>query len=263
MGDGLFGDLPAIEVPLSRAPLKRVLAQVRFPSVPDLALPEGQHRFTQSLRSLYPIARQQSGINLVIGPEGVTQQASQSMVWQLHSKDEEWQVSFSDGFVALETKRYTSRQDFCKRFTSILESLSAVAEPVMCDRIGIRYINQVSDREVLENLDRYLQAHVLGGWGLSRLTERATLLQSVNESLFSYGADKMLVRTGWIPAGRSVEPTIPVLDSDTWVLDLDSFVDTAEDFSADHVARKVRDLADAAYSGFRTLVKEEFLKHYS
>jgi uncharacterized protein (TIGR04255 family) len=263
MGDGLFGDLPAIEVPLARAPLSRVLTQIRYPSVPELALSEGQHRFSQSLRSLYPIGRQQAGINLVISPQGVMQQPSQSMVWQLQSRDGGWQVSFSDSFVSLETSAYVSREDFCERLTIVLDSLSSVAEPVLCDRVGIRYINQVSDREVLDSLDKYLHPHVLGGWTLSRITQQAQLIQSINEALFSYGADKLMVRSGWIPAGAAAEPTVPVVNVDTWLLDLDSFTDVAEDFSVSRVSNRVMSLADAAYHSFRALVNDAFLEHYS
>ncbi|MGW4299990.1 TIGR04255 family protein [Streptomyces sp. NPDC004646] len=263
MGDGLFGDLPAIEVPLAKAPLTRVLAQIRFPSVPELMLPDGQYRFSQSLRSLYPIGRQQAGINLVIGPQGVTQQPSQNMLWQLQSKDADWQVSFSDGFVALETSAYVSRADFCSRLEVVLAALCEVSEPVMCDRIGVRYINQISDVDILQDLDKYLNPHALGSWGLSRGSERAHLVQSVSESLFTYDADRMLLRSGLIPGGGSAEPTVPVLNVNSWLLDLDSFADIAEEFSAAYVVERVRSLADAAYRGFKALVSEEFLSYYS
>ncbi|WP_432753357.1 TIGR04255 family protein [Streptomyces sp. JL2001] len=262
MGDGLFGDMPAIEVPLSRAPLTRVLTQVRFPSVPEIALGDGQHRLSSLLRKTYPIVRQKTGVNFLITPSGVMQQEGQAGVWQLHDRESVWQVSFSDGFVSLETSKYTSRDDFCTRLKEVLEALAVVGEPVLCDRIGIRYINQITGSP-LQDIGRFLSPHLVAGWTLSRSTEKATLIQSVNEALFIEESEKMLVRSAWIPPGGMVEPTIPVLDELSCALDLDAFTDKSEDYSPEDVSVRVRDLADAAYRAFRALVTEDFLEHYS
>ncbi|QWQ42281.1 TIGR04255 family protein [Streptomyces sp. YPW6] len=262
MGDGLFGDLPAIEVPLTRAPLTRVLAQVRFPSVSELALSDGQHRFSRLLKATYPVARQQSGINLVITPQGVMQQPGRDMIWQLQDKSREWQVSFSDGFVSLETSKYVSRDDFCARLHSVLNALVDVAEPVLCDRIGIRYINQISGESLLR-VNKFFRPEMLGGWAVSQRSESANLVQSLSESLFELGVDRMLIRSGWIPARGTVEPSVPALPSDSWVLDLDSFTDNSEDFSPAGVSARVRELADGAYRAFRNLVTDDFLEHYA
>ncbi|MGW1121783.1 TIGR04255 family protein [Streptomyces tanashiensis] len=262
MGDGLFGDMPAIEVPLSRAPLTRVLTQVRFPSVPELALADGQHRLTSLLRKSYPIARQKPGVNLLITPSGVMQQTGQAGVWQLQDKTNDWQVSFSDGFVSIETSKYTSRNDFCARLYEVLEALSAVAEPVLCDRIGVRYINQITGSPLRE-IGRYLSPSLVSGWVLSQSTEKARLVQSVNEALFVEASEKMLVRCAWVPAGGMVEPTIPVLQEDSCALDLDSFTDNPEDYSPESISGRVKELADASYRAFRALVTEDFLKQYS
>ncbi|WP_371592767.1 TIGR04255 family protein [Streptomyces virginiae] len=261
MGDGLFGDVTAIEVPLSRAPLTRVLTQIRFPSVPELALADGQHRLSSLLKARYPVVRQQAGINLLITPKGVMQQAGQASVWQLHDKRRSWQVSFSDGFVSLETSKYVSRDDFHERLSEVLYALTQVAEPVLCDRIGIRYINQITG-DPLRDLGSYLHPAALGSWALSQSAGKAKLIQYVSESLFAGESEKMLMRCAWVPPGAAVEPNVPVLETESCLLDLDSFTDAPEDYEPAQVAGRVKELADGAYRAFRALVTDEFLEHY-
>ncbi|MFG3051288.1 TIGR04255 family protein [Kitasatospora sp. NPDC048239] len=261
MATGLFSDLPAPEVPLTRAPLTRVLAQIKFPSAPDLTAPEGQRELAKLLRNRYPVARQQAGINLVITPNGVVQQPDQNVVRQLHSKDSTWMVSYSDNFVSLETSSYESRRQFRERLEEVLSAISKTGDPVLADRIGIRYINQITGHH-LSRLHQYLRPETQAGLALGRMSKHATLVQSVTESLYAEGNDRMLIRQGWVPARAMMEPTIPVLESDSWVIDLDSFTDGPCDFTVSDIGERAEQLASGAYRAFRALITDEFLQDF-
>lgn len=258
----LFGDLSAAEVHLAHAPLTKTLAQIRFPSAPALGMKSGQLELSQALRSEYPVAREQAGIELILGPQGVTQQQSSNKIYQLKSKDGAWQVSYSDGFVALETGRYDSRQDFCERLLRVLNAVNAVAEPVLVDRTGIRYINQIKG-ESLKSIGSLLEPAALGGWLLGQKTAQGNLAHTVSESLFSHEGKNLLIRSGKIPARVSTEPTVPVMDEETWLLDLDSYSESSGDFDTPDIVRQVHTLADVAYSAFRSLVTDRFLRHFN
>src|SRR6266487_3553387 len=135
-----FGAEPITEVPLARAPLVNVLAQVRYPKVPLFSTEEGAGAVRERLRERYPILRQGPAIALAITPGGVVQQLSQSPLWRLQDRDSTWIVSLSDEFISIETRTYISREDFCTRLDEALAAISDIGEPVIYDRVGVRYI---------------------------------------------------------------------------------------------------------------------------
>jgi hypothetical protein len=58
------------EVPLERAPLARVIAQVRFPTIVSLGRPEFIGPFQEAIRPRYPILRSEQAAGLTVGPLG-------------------------------------------------------------------------------------------------------------------------------------------------------------------------------------------------
>ena len=51
--------------------------------------------------------------------------------------------SVSDSFVALETSKYDSRDDFVERLTEVAQAMAELYEPVLFDRLGVRYVNRL------------------------------------------------------------------------------------------------------------------------
>src|SRR5690348_7017136 len=122
-----FGEELVDEVPLEPAPLVKVIAQLRFPPVLSIAHDNYIGSFQERVRGRYPVLRPEMNIEALIGPEGVQQQ--QTRVWRFHDVDDAWSVVLSTGFVALETVRYTSRDDFIDRLGEVFDALNAMAEP--------------------------------------------------------------------------------------------------------------------------------------
>jgi uncharacterized protein (TIGR04255 family) len=252
-----FGREPVTEVPLARAPLVNVLAQVRFPKTPLLSSEGGASQVQQRIRERYPILRQKSAFALTITPTGVVQQESQNPLWQLQDRSGTWIVTLSDDFISIETHDYTSRVDFCKRVDEVVMAVNAVAEPVIYDRVGVRYINQLKG-EAEERVRDLVRTEFHGALSVP-LPDQAELNLALSEALFRF-TDHSLLRAKWgrVPKETMVDPMLPSTDTRSWILDLDSFTDVSGDFVPNDLGELTRRLADQAYRFFRWVVTPAF-----
>lgn len=250
---------PVREVPLRAAPLVSVLAQVRFPKNPGLATEAGVAPLHQSLRRRYPILRESQQVGLVMTPVGVTR-ADPEKLWQLHDKSGDWTVSVTTGFATLVTSSYTSRTDFCERFQELLGVLQAVADPVIYDRIGLRYVNRFAG-DALAQLPTLVRPEVLGGRAVP-LAGSVELMHSFCDTQFVDGRVRQQVRWGSLPSDTSHDPSIPPAAGASWILDMDTFTDVGGDFEVEEIANMVQDFADRAYRFFRWAVTVDGLRFF-
>jgi len=124
------------EVPLPAAPLVKVLAQVRYPRPAGFSAAESIEPAQRALAGRYPINREGQSRNLVITPEGVTEQPGGGSVWTLQDLTAAWQVTLAEQFVAIETSSYESRTDFCNRLEELLSVVAKTLRPPIYDRLG-------------------------------------------------------------------------------------------------------------------------------
>src|SRR5687767_6525764 len=117
---------PIPDVPLSRAPLVKVLAQVRFPEIASIAQTDFVAPFQEKLRQEYPILRKQQEIALLLTPEGAAPTQQTGFIWRFAGKDGNWQVSLAPTFLTIETKTYSGQSEFIDRWTEALGALNAV-----------------------------------------------------------------------------------------------------------------------------------------
>ena len=131
------------EVPLTRAPLVNVIAQVRFPAVMKIEDSAFVANFQEAIRKDYPILRPERQLGVLIGPGGVQPQDA-GTVWRFEAKDPDaWQVTLAPTFVSLSAKRYTRRSDLLACLTVVLHALEGWLHPNVRDRIGVRYVDRV------------------------------------------------------------------------------------------------------------------------
>ena len=78
----------------------------------------------------------------------------------------------------------------------------------------------------------------------------------------TYGIDDLLlqVRSGYVPPEQTVDPMIPPVAGDSWVLDLDSFKQDAAVADPGTVMAVVQKLADINYDYFKHAVTDAFLE---
>jgi len=256
-----FGIEPVEEVYLPRAPLVRVIAQVRFPREPKLGTEDGAALLRGALAGAYPILRDEREIRVVITQQGAVEQPG-SLLWRLQNRDASWQVTVSDSFVALDTSAYSSREDFCSKLEDVLAAINDIAAPLVYDRFGLRYIDRLTGPALLrERLPQLVRAELLGGWAVER-PEGVQLVHSLSESLYRFDGAQLLARSGILPPGVVLEPTVAAVDEPSWILDIDAATTEGADFDPAALGQLARRLADRVYRFFRWAVAEEFLREH-
>ena len=250
---------PPPEVPLRNAPLVRVIAQVRFPLVASIEKRDFIAPFQEAIRRTYPVLRQEQTQGFVMTPTGPAPFAQQAAAWRFTGADEQWRVSLSPDFLALETTAYTSRADFVGRFKDVLTALEQHIGPTLVDRLGIRFIDRVSG-PAMNDIRKLIQPEVLG---IAGTPSAGHVQHTLTESLFSASDALLLARWGYLPPGKTVDPSaIEDSNEPSWILDLDMFSAAHFPFAVDGIVDKARQFAERIYCVFRWAVTDEFLKIY-
>lgn len=255
-----FGDERVEEVQLQRAPLVQVVAQVRFPKILSLATEVGISGVQAELRSRYPVLQQEKTVGVLITPNGVTAGGQETdTVWRLATKDSDWTVSVGSTFVALATMNYTSREDFCGRLDHILDVMARVVDPVVAERVGLRYTDRVDEPAHVASLADFVRPELLGGYAIG-LPGGVTLDHTLCESLYTFDGSHLMARWGVLPPGAILDAGIPAVEGRSWILDLDVFKVGRTDFDVAELSSTVRGFADQAYRFFRWAVTDELLR---
>lgn len=261
---GPFDDPEPGNVPLPDAPLVRVLAQVRFPQFSQFLSAQDQIalKFAALVADKYPLFEEGVETVFMLTPTGVSPQQGGSKLWRLRAVDASWQVSFAQNFVALETSSYIRRGDFADRFQEVWEAFLAVARPPFIERAGIRYTNRIERPEVLDQLGDYLRPEVSGVIGV--LMTEGRLERTVSESLYRFDdGSEFQARSARLPAGVSLDPSIPPAIGPSWVLDLDSFQEWSPGgHTGDDIREELLTLGLRCYQFFRWATKPAFLTEF-
>ncbi|MFE3059103.1 TIGR04255 family protein [Nocardia sp. NPDC059239] len=257
-----FADQEPGNIPLSSAPLVRTIAQIRFPHLTHFATKEDAvaQGVAAALADQYPVMEIGQGVSVVITPEGVSESANTTRIWRVSSADRTWQISFSGTFLSIDTTKYVARRDFAQRLTDAWQALNQQVAVPYIERLGIRYINQVADRDHLKRLPELLRPEVLG-MPIYQDPDVATLTAALSDAQFEFpegGAFR--ARWGLLPARAQVDVARPQYDYSTWLLDMDSFREwEAGTQNGENLFEDVCALALRGYQFFRWAVTSEFL----
>ena len=258
---------PVTEVPLPRAPLVRVIAQVRFPPILAIRDPDRAAGFQDAIREPYPhLSREQAhSIELTAGePPNVHQE----IIWRFadRARDPRWQVSLGVDFVALDTSAYESRQDFLDRLHAVVTAAEKAFRPAEVQRLGVRYVDRLTD-EAVERVGELFHPEILG---IMRPAEDASsdlgdsIIHLMNDVQFlARNGSRVQGRWGKLPPNATHDPVaIDPIDKPSWVLDLDMFTSEPQPFSSEELLRTATDFAECLYWLFRRMVTNEFLDFY-
>ena len=254
---------PPPEVPLTDPPLVRVVAQMRFPLIASLERREFIGSFQEAIRASYPVLRPEQERSVVLGTEGIVDTRSPTL-WRFSEARGPWRVTLAPDFLALETTRYTSRDDFMDRWALVLDALKEHFDPQVLDRLGVRYIDRVSG-EHMSDLPRLVRPEVAGilGSALSRDAQHA-----LSESVFTLpgGMGQIRARWGLLAPRSTIDPgALEPVDEPSWILDADafqSFQPGTRRLDVESVVDQARGFAERIYSVFRWAVTDEFLRRY-
>lgn len=262
-----FKDAPPQEVPLPRAPLGRVLAQLSFNEVVSIQRKDFIGPFQEEIRSRYPVLEEDVLTIVEITP-AMTQRERVQTIWRFADRSKwQWRISLASGFVAIETTAYTSRDDFLERTATVA---AAAHRTLKLDqgftRIGVRYVDRVVAPEI-DQLRTLVHPPMLGILDVDeRITRPDFLLSQLGASVPEGG---LSARWGLLPP--NVSPEVSIIDAlpeQSWLLDIDVFSPASplqaevEPVSIDGAINALRSQATRAYTFFRWATTDTFLKVY-
>jgi uncharacterized protein (TIGR04255 family) len=254
--DPLHGP-PPVEVPLRDAPLLRVIAQVRFPTLLSVRSADRVSGFQDAVGARYPYLERDDVAVLAVGP--IVRDASHeaSVHWRFWDASRQWRTTLNQDFLAIETTSYESRADFMANLGEVLRPFKTIFQPTSAIRLGMRYIDQVVPPR-LERLSELLVPEVLGVANIFGENSQYLVTQvSANAS-----PGTLLARWGKVARGMTIDPTLQPSQEDSWVIDLDISETREMQFDADVLVASARTYSERSYTVFRWMVTDEFLREY-
>lgn len=259
MVDAPFGSVVP-EIPLPQAPLVFVVAQVRFERIASIASEEFIAGFQEAIREVYPVMQREQQSGLLIGPDGRLVTADAGTVWKFDERPEAWQVTLSADAVALATSHYTSRADFIGRLESVLSAAQTELRLRFCDRLGIRYVDRITDEGLLARLPDLVRPEVIGSATASLGEATVQQIHSFADTTYRLGDNSELhARWGLLPARTTLDPGIAAAETKSWILDIDAYTRGQVTFDPGALRAQAEHLCERIYRFFRWAVNEEFL----
>lgn len=248
---------------LKSAPLELVLCQVRWPELAHLQgdLKPIALKFGQSMTD-YPVYDEVQEVSYTITPEGV-QQSAGGTIYQWRSLEADWHVSLSRRFLSLYCTRYEDFGVFSERLRPVVEAAGTVVGIPLVERVGVRYVNRLTEQQLIANLREYVRPEILGYAALpSPASGAVALVSNANQARYTLGDMSLQVRSGIVPPGETVDPAIQPTTVDSWVLDLDAFSESVRPFGVSPVMEVAGRLSDTAYDFFKLVTTDGFLREF-
>lgn len=256
-----LGGGPPVEIPLKMAPLERVIAQVQFTQIIDIDNPVLIGPFQNIIRSEYPhlnIANEQV-IQIQQGPMGQSVTPRQRPVYSFHDAERNWRITLTSESVALDVKKYTSRNDFLNRWTEILEAAEKQFSPYVVG-MGMRYIDRIKNPE-FSKVNDLIQKDYLGPL-FPKFANQVEHM--ISETVLRAEEGKLLLRLGKLPRGGTFDPNVlEPIDSESFIVDIDVSQGIQMKFELVELDKMFRKYAERAYTVFRDIVTDEFDRVYS
>jgi len=257
--DPLFGDAPE-EVPLDKAPLAGVVAQIQFAPILMLESQSYMAGFQERIRADYPKFSQEQV--QVFAPPGMQMLSVPGVTWRFGCVKDNWKVSLSSSFVSLDTRDYTSRANFTARLKSVVSALKDTVGSANVTRIGVRYVDHVKAPEV-DGIADMLRTEMLG---IGNKLPRDHVQHMAAETYCAVKEGNLLARWGLLPPHATHDPTImPPSPEPSWFLDIDIFKQYDEplrELDPEVIHAEVYALATRSYAFFRWATTDRFLDAY-
>lgn len=249
----------AEEVFLPRAPLVAVLAQVRFESVLSIQNQSTLAPFQDAIREQYPIFKMERAQTTTLNSANKTIRLDRHIVWKFTDIEDKWRVALSHNFITMETRAYTSREDFMAKFDYLVSALHKHFKPGVVTRTGMRYIDRLTG-DALADIKNLVKPELVGV--LSSDVEN--IISATNsEAFFDLSPFQLMARWGTLPPNSTTDPTLITPEGyRSWILDIDASRVGRRPWVQKDLTDEFKNLAEHCYDFFRWAVRKEFLKHF-
>ena len=219
--------------PLANSPLELVVCQVRHENNLAVSAPKTYLEVKGQLGESYPLVDQISSptVNISASESGeISSKTNAEVGWRLRSADSYYAVTLTPKAFSLETRAYSSWDEFYKRLCTLVEAVNNVYHPDMEERLGLRFIDRIVVAEVdsLSKWQGWIKDSLLGPVVDTSLGSAIHNVQQVIE--FDAEDDlQVILRHG------SMRPAISPKQPWQYLLDYDCFRSKGLQFSVDSV----------------------------
>lgn len=131
--------------------LAEVICQLRFPEILAIGA-KAPVDFQEAIRADFPqfLRRQETPAPRITGTPGNLNLQNQpaTLNYQFASADGVWRVNLTGKFISLTCTRYTCWEDFAAHLDKPLAAFIKIYKPAYFERVGLRYLNFISRREL-------------------------------------------------------------------------------------------------------------------
>lgn len=128
-----------------------VICQLRFPEILTIEA-NAPVDFQEAVRRVFPKygVRKEIPSPRVTGLPGNMRLETLPAInnHQFSSVDGQWRINLTSKFISLSCSSYTKWEDFASRLDLLLTAFIRVYQPALFERIGLRYINAISRRDL-------------------------------------------------------------------------------------------------------------------
>ena len=209
-----------------RNQLAEVICQLRFPEILTIGTTVPAE-FQEAIRADYPqfSRRQEAPAPKITGVPGHMTLENQptTVNYQFSSADGVWRVNLTSKFISLSCSRYTCWEDFAKRLDKPLAAFIRIYKPAYFERIGLRYLNFISRKELdLEGIPfrELIEPSYLGPMADEDVSETGITRCNVDTELALRGGCRLRLHAGPGMVKRNGQSD----DELKFVLDLDLFM---------------------------------------
>lgn len=151
-----------------RNPLAEVICQLRFPEI--LKIPaETPTAFQEAIRGDFPQYARRQELPRPMPIQPGEPKPEPVINHQFSSADGLWRVNLTGKFISLSCARYTRWEDFARRLDGPLVALIRTYHPAYFERVGLRYVNFFSRKDL--ELENAPYREMFAPWCLGPLTD--------------------------------------------------------------------------------------------
>lgn len=236
---------------LGKSPLRQVIGQVRFPLLFRFNEKPFLAPFQEALQSDYPRVTQEQQLAVKFSPKGV--EPAGETLWRFSDRDGNWSTLLGEGALTLESRRYTSIDDFVVRFERLLVAANKHLAVVERTRLGLRFMNEMrSDgAETLQHWADLLNPKFVGFAGADLID--GTIEQTFQE-IRTKRADGIVVIRHGLLTGTVMETRpgeTPSAQGRFYLLDLDYFDEQEGPLAIEETTKQLRTYNEFIYQFFR------------
>jgi uncharacterized protein (TIGR04255 family) len=227
---------------LDTAPLKVAVAQARYSPVHAVEKRELVADFESRLDMRYVAqdARKSQSLTIQIGSgapsAAVMPPPVADTVWPFRDDERGYVVSLGNSSLAVEAdSTYHDFPQFLEEFSVAVTACAEIFRPKLEVRLGLRYINQISDERLRDDVRNIVNPELVLPVGTA---VQSGLLRSLSELRVAESLGTFVIRHG-------------LVDDATYLLDLDYFSEAERDFDPQQVITTV--------DGFHAVIESFFI----